>query len=114
MFRGLGFRLVGRHKSKEVDLYKQGEIHFVLNREKEGFAHSFQLLHGPSVCALTLTVDNVDRAMDRARAMLCQSHMGRIGPGEALIPAVGGIEGSLIYFLDASGPDWRDDFAPVD
>ena len=51
--------------------------------------------------------------MDRARAMQCQSHVGRIGPGEALIPAVGGIEGSLIYFLDASGPDWRDDFAPA-
>ena len=113
MFRGLGFRLAGRHKTKEVDHYQQGDIHFVLNREKEGFAHSFQLLHGPSVCALTLRVDSVDRAMDRARAMLCQSHLGRIGPGEALIPAVGGVEGSLIYFLDGSGPDWREDFAPA-
>jgi 4-hydroxyphenylpyruvate dioxygenase len=112
-FRGLGFRLAGRHKSKEVDLYSQGDVHFVVNREKEGFAHAFQLLHGPSVCALTLKVDSVDRAMDRARAMLCQSHMGRIGPGEALIPAVGGVEGSLIYFLDGSGPDWRADFAEV-
>jgi 4-hydroxyphenylpyruvate dioxygenase len=45
--------------------------------------------------------------------MLCQTHTGRIGPGEALIPAVGGIEGSLIYFLDGSGADWREDFAPV-
>ena len=113
LFRGMGFPLVGRHKSKEVDLYHQGEINFVVNREKEGFAHAFQLLHGPSICALTLQVDSVERAIDRARAMQCQSHIGRIGPGEALIPAVGGVEGSLIYFLDASGPDWRDDFAPA-
>ena len=85
----------------------------MVNREKDDFAHAFQLLHGPSVCALTLQVDSVDRAIDRARAMLCQTHIGRIGPGEALIPAVGGIEGSLIYFVDGSGADWRDDFAPV-
>ncbi len=113
LLTGLGFALVGRHRTKTVELYAQGEVNLVVNREPHSFAQSFQLLHGPSVCAMTLKMDSVDRAMERAQAMQCRPHAGRIGPGEALIPAVGGVEGSLIYFVDASGPDWRDDFAPV-
>jgi 4-hydroxyphenylpyruvate dioxygenase len=60
---------------------------------------------------MTLRVDSVERAMERAQAMQCPPHVGRIGPGEALIPAIGGIEGSLIYFVDDNAADWRDDFA---
>lgn len=114
MLKGLGFALAGRHRSKDVDLYSQGDAHFVVNREPDSFAHAFQLLHGPSICALTLRVDSVERAWERAGAMRCPTHMGRIGPGEASIPAVGGVEGSLIYFIDERGPDWRDDFLPED
>ncbi len=111
LLEGLGFSLAGRHRSKAVDLYAQGEINLVINREKRSFAHGFQLLHGPSVCAMTLQVDSVERAMERAQAMQCPPHAGRIGPGEALIPSIGGVEGSLIYFVDGEGPNWRDDFA---
>lgn len=110
LLTGLGFARVGRHRSKAVDHYRQGGVHLVVNREKDSFAHAFQLLHGPSVCALTLRVDSVERALERARAMECPTHVGRIGPGEALIPALGGVEGSLIYVLDGGGTDWRDDF----
>jgi 4-hydroxyphenylpyruvate dioxygenase len=112
LLAGLGFARAGRHRSKAVDLYAQGGAHLVINREKDTFAHAFQLLHGPSLCALTLKVDSVERAMERARAMDVAPHAGRIGPGEKVIPAVGGVEGSLIYFVDDKGPDWRDDFAP--
>ncbi len=54
LIKGLGFRLSGLHRSKDVELYSQGEINFVVNREREGFAHSFSLLHGASICALAL------------------------------------------------------------
>ena len=104
LIEGLGFRHVGRHRSKDVDLYAQGEINFVVNREREGFAHSFSLLHGPSVCALALGVDSVDKALERASALECQSYVGKIGPGEATVPAVAGVEGSLIYFIGARRP----------
>ena len=67
LIEGLGFRHVGRHRSKDVDLYAEGEIAFVVNREREGFAHSFSLLHGPSVCALALSVDSLDKALERAK-----------------------------------------------
>jgi 4-hydroxyphenylpyruvate dioxygenase len=110
LFAGLGFAHVGAHRSKAVDLYAQGDVAFIVNRERGSFAHGFQLLHGASVCALTLKVDSVERAIERARAMECPPHVGRIGPGEALIPAVGGVEGSLIYFVDDKTADWRSDF----
>ena len=88
LIEGLGFRLKGRHRSKDVDLYGQGAISFVVNRERDGFAHSFNILHGPSVCALALRVDSVKGGLDRAEAFDAPSYLGRIGPGEALISAV--------------------------
>ena len=111
LLEGLGFRFAARHRSKDVDLYRQGGIAIVVNREREGFAHSFNMLHGPSVCALALRVDSVARALERAGAMECPTYFGKIGPGEALIPAVGGVEGSLIYFIDAGEASlWERDF----
>jgi 4-hydroxyphenylpyruvate dioxygenase len=110
LIEGLGFRHVGRHRSKDVDLYAEGEINFVVNREREGFAHSFSLLHGPSVCALALSVDSLDKALERASALECQSYVGKIGPGETTVPAVAGVEGSLIYFIGPGDLEWRDDF----
>jgi 4-hydroxyphenylpyruvate dioxygenase len=116
LLRGLGFAHVGEHRSKAVDLYAQGEARFVVNREKDSFAQAFARLHGASVCALTLKVDSAALAMERAQAMDCAAATGRVGPDEALIPAVGGVEGSLLYFVDDRSADWRDDFvmrAPI-
>ena len=113
LIEGLGFQRAGRHRSKDVDLYSQGEINFIVNREREGFAHSFALLHGPSVCAIALCVDSVDKALERASALECQTYVGKIGPGEATVPAAAGVEGSLIYFIGAGDPAWREDFAPA-
>ena len=58
------------------------------------------------------SVDSVERALERARALQCASHIGYTGPGEATVPAIGGVEGSLIYFVDRRGADWRNDFVP--
>ena len=111
LIEGLGFPFAARHRSKDVDLYRQGGVNIVVNREREGFAHSFSMLHGASVCALALRVDSVERALERSRAMECPTYLGKIGPGEATIPAVGGVEGSLIYFIDDSEESrWRHDF----
>jgi 4-hydroxyphenylpyruvate dioxygenase len=110
LIEGLGFHHAGRHRSKDVDLYVQGEIKLIVNREREGFAHSFSLLHGPSVCALALRVDSIDKALERAAALECQTYVGKIGPGEATVPAVAGVEGSLIYFIGAGDDQWRHDF----
>jgi 4-hydroxyphenylpyruvate dioxygenase len=113
LLEGLGFVRSARHRSKDVELFRQGGVDLVVNSERDGFAHSFNALHGPSVCALALRVDSVKAAQDRAEALGAPSYVGRIGPGEALIPAVGGVEGSLVYFIDESATPWRDDFEAI-
>jgi 4-hydroxyphenylpyruvate dioxygenase len=109
----IGFAKIAKHRTKEVDLYRQGGVNLVINREREGFAHAFSLMHGPSVCAIGLDVDHANLAMKRAKAFGCDSYAGRIGPGEAVMPALRGIEGSLIYLV-GKGPNgktvWDTDF----
>jgi 4-hydroxyphenylpyruvate dioxygenase len=100
VFRGLGFRKSGTHKSKSVTVWKQGRIHLVVNREQEGFAHSFYVSHGPAVCALGLRVKDAAAAVSRARKLLATPFSQAVLEGELEIPAIRGVGGSLIYFLD--------------
>ncbi|MGE3646459.1 MAG: bifunctional sugar phosphate isomerase/epimerase/4-hydroxyphenylpyruvate dioxygenase family protein [Beijerinckiaceae bacterium] len=116
MLEGLGFHKVARHRSKDVDLFRQNGLNIVVNREQDGFAHSFYLVHGTSVCALALRFDDPKAALERANALGAPTYFGRVGPGEALIPAVAGVENSLIYFMpdttagDTAPSNWDRDF----
>ena len=117
MLAGLGFRKAGLHRSKAVTRWRQGGINIVVNAESEGFAHSFHITHGTSVCAMALRVDDAPATADRAVALLDQPFRGPIGPGELDIPAVRGLGGSLLYFVDrGNGLDrlWDVDFRPLD
>ncbi|AMN44580.1 bifunctional sugar phosphate isomerase/epimerase/4-hydroxyphenylpyruvate dioxygenase family protein [Rhodoplanes sp. Z2-YC6860] len=113
LFAGLGFRKVGEHKSKAVTRWSQGSINLVLNSDKEGFAHSHQLAHGPSVCAMCLKVDDASATLDRAEKLRDTPFRQAVGPGELEIPAVRGLGGSLLYFVDPKtqlGQLWDIDF----
>ena len=113
LFAGLGFRKVGEHKSKAVTRWSQGAINLVLNSDKEGFAHSHQLSHGPSVCAMCLKVDDATATLDRAEKLRDTPFRQAVGPGELEIPAVRGLGGSLLYFVDPNselGRLWDIDF----
>ncbi|UVF20380.1 sugar phosphate isomerase/epimerase and 4-hydroxyphenylpyruvate domain-containing protein [Microvirga terrae] len=113
----LGFRKAGIHRSKAVTRWRQGGINIVVNADKEGFAHSFNITHGTAVCALALRVDDAPGAVDRAVALLDQPFQQPVGPGEMTIPAVRGLGGSLLYFVDnKTGLDrlWDVDFQAVD
>jgi 4-hydroxyphenylpyruvate dioxygenase len=113
---GLGFGKVGKHRSKEVTHWRQGDINIVVNCDKEGFAHSFNITHGPSVCAMALRVEDAPATIDRAVKLLDQPFRQAVGLGELDIPAVRGLGGSLIYFVDQkSGLNrlWDADFEPI-
>lgn len=115
-FAGLGFRLTGRHKSKLVERWTQGDINLVINREKEGFAHSHYITHGPSVCAIGLKVPSAAAALERAQKLCDTPFHQKVRPGELDIPAVRGMGGSLLYFLDESsklGKVWDIEFDAV-
>ena len=100
ILRGLGFVLTGKHRSKDVLLFSQGDIRIVVNSDKEGFAHSYNMSHGTSVCAMALRVSDAQTTVQRAEALLEEPYSGAIGPGELALPAVRGLGGSLIYFVD--------------
>ena len=116
LLAGLGFRRAGQHRSKQVTRWTQGDINLVVNREKEGFAHSFNIVHGSAVCALGLAVENAAQTFERATLLLDQPFHQAVGPGELDIPSVRGVGGSLIYFLDKAsdlGRVWEIEFAPT-
>jgi len=98
----LGFRRAGLHRSKAVTRWTQGDINLIVNREKEGFAYSFQIVHGSAVCALGLKVDDAAATFERAKLLLDAPFRQAVAPGELDIPAVRGVGGSLVYFLDQS------------
>jgi 4-hydroxyphenylpyruvate dioxygenase len=117
LFRAMGFAHAGRHRSKDVDWFRQGEINLVINTEKEGFAHAHYITHGPSVAAIGVWVGDAGQQMDRAEALLAQSFRQPVGPGELEIPAIRGVGGSLIYFLDRGaelGRVWEVEFVPAE
>lgn len=103
----LGFSAVGRHRSKNVTLYRQGGVNLALNGEHDSFASAYFLLHGVSVCAFGFGVEDTTQALNRARSYRCLPYEGRIGPNELMIPAVRAPDGSLIYLVD------YDDIAPI-
>jgi 4-hydroxyphenylpyruvate dioxygenase len=104
----LGFARAARHRSKAVTLYRQGDINLVLNAEPHSFAHSYFLMHGPSICACALRTGDDLQALGRAEALACTRFEGRVGPNELAIPAVRALDGSLVYFVaqdpGAAGP----------
>jgi 4-hydroxyphenylpyruvate dioxygenase len=103
----------GIHRSKAVTRWRQGDINIVVNADKERFAHSFNITHGTSVCALAVRVDDAQGAIDRAITLLDQPFQQPVGPGEINIPSVRGLGGGLLYFVDRkSGLDrlWDVDF----
>ncbi|WP_088347154.1 MULTISPECIES: sugar phosphate isomerase/epimerase and 4-hydroxyphenylpyruvate domain-containing protein [Rhodomicrobium] len=115
MLAGLGFHKAGRHRSKAVTRWRQGGINIVVNTDKEGFAHAYTISHGAAVCAIGLKVDDAAAALDRACRLLDQPFRQAVGPGELEIPAVRGLGGSLIYFVDAKSglaEVWDIEFEP--
>ncbi len=102
MLSGLGFARAGVHKSKSVTRWTQGAINIVVNTEKESFAHSYNITHGTSVCAIGLKVANASATLERAQRLLDQPFRQAVGPGELEIPAVRGLGGNLVYFTDSS------------
>ena len=103
LFGRMGFAPVARHRSKDVTLFRQGEINFILNAEPESFAQAFARIHGPSVCAIAFRVKDAGQAHDRAVKLGARPVAGRVGPMELNIPAIEGIGGSLIYLVDRYG-----------
>jgi 4-hydroxyphenylpyruvate dioxygenase len=115
MLTALGFVPVGRHRSKAVTRWRQGNINLIVNCEPEGFAHSFDIVHGGSVCAIGLSVVNVADALKRADMLAMPQFRQSVGPDEMQIRSVRAVGGSLIYFIEAGAEEamWEHEFVPI-
>ncbi len=96
----MGFSLVAHHRSKQVDLYRQGDINFIVNRETNSPAAYFAAEHGPSACGMAFRVRDAHVAYDRAIALGAQPVDVPTGPMELRLPAIKGIGGAPLYLID--------------
>ncbi|ALM86366.1 4-hydroxyphenylpyruvate dioxygenase [Bordetella sp. N] len=103
VFELLGFKPIARHRHKDVVVYRQGGINFLVNAEPDSFAQRFARLHGPSICAIAFRVDDAAAAYRRALELGAWGFDSHSGPMELNIPAIKGIGDSLIYLVDR----WR-------
>jgi 4-hydroxyphenylpyruvate dioxygenase len=103
LFKVMGFSPVAKHRSKNVTLYRQGDVNFILNAEPQSFAAKFAAEHGPSAPAMAFRVVDAKRAYERAIAMGAKPAPTQVGPMELNIPAIEGIGGLQIYLVDRYG-----------
>ena len=99
-FAMLGFSEVARHRSKDVSLYRQGDINFIINREPKSYADYFAQEHGPSACGMAFRVKDAHHAYYRALELGAQPFEIPTGPMELRLPAIKGIGGAPLYLID--------------
>ena len=77
LFEQMGFTAVARHRSRDVTLYRQGDVNFIVNAEPDSFARRFAEAHGPCACAMAFRVTDAKHAFERARASSARSRSRR-------------------------------------
>jgi 4-hydroxyphenylpyruvate dioxygenase len=112
LFRQMGYVEVARHKSKDISLYRQGSINYLLNRDPASHAARFVAAHGPCAPAMAWRVVDARHALKRALDLGATEYNG---DDKSLdVPAVVGIGGSLLYFVEtygAKGSPYADEYA---
>jgi 4-hydroxyphenylpyruvate dioxygenase len=99
-FEAMGFSQVARHRSKDVELWRQGEINFITNYEPRSPAWYFSREHGPAACGMGFRVRDARAAYAELLARAAEPVHVETGPMELRLPAIRGIGGSIIYLID--------------
>lgn len=100
VFEAMGFTRVARHRSKDVELWRQGEINFITNYEPQSPAWYFSREHGPSACGMAFRVRDAQRAYAELLARSAEPVAVETGPMELRLPAIRGIGNAIIYLID--------------
>ena len=102
LFGRMGFSHVANHKTRAVELWQQGDISYLINAEPGTHAAGFIEEHGPCAPSMGWRVVDARHAFDHAVSRGARPFEG---PGKVMdVPAIVGIGGSLIYFID----NWHD------
>lgn len=116
VLKGLGFYHWGMHRTKSVEVWKNGDVNLVINLEPDSFAQSYNMMYGSSVCAVGLHVSDARVASQYAEKYLCKKVEQSMFPNEMQVPAIRNLDESLIYFIDDQAfPDtiWKAEFELV-
>ncbi len=96
VFHAFGFSKLKKFKGKEIIYYNQNDIHFLLNKDTQGFSANFTKSHGPAICSMGWRVDDAEFALKTAVLRGATEATEKDLP----YPAIKGIGDSLIYFID--------------
>ena len=99
-FTLLGFTKVAKHRSKDVTLWRQGGINFIINNEPNSEAYYFAREHGPCACGMAFRVKDAHKAYARALEQGAKPIEIPTGPMELRLPAIKGIGGATVYLID--------------
>jgi 4-hydroxyphenylpyruvate dioxygenase len=100
VFEMMGFTHIASHRSKDVDLWRQGGINFIVNYESSSPAAYYAEEHGPSACGMAFRVKDAAKAYKRALELGAQPIDIPVGPMELKLPAIRGIGGAILYLID--------------
>ena len=100
VLESMGFTEVAKHRSKDVVLYRQGDINFIVNREPRSVGAYFAAEHGASACGMAFRVKDSHHAYQRALELGAQPVDIPTGPMELKLPAIKGIGGAPLYLID--------------
>lgn len=111
-FEKLGFARAGTHRTKKVTRWRQGAVDLVINAEPKGFAQSYRIVHGASICAIGVRVNNAQAVLDRAAALGIKAYRPEGRPGRMAMPALRGVGGHLVYLVEDAGAEalWAREF----
>jgi 4-hydroxyphenylpyruvate dioxygenase len=117
VFETMGFTKIARHRSKDVELWRQGGINLITNYEPKSAAWFFAREHGPSACGMGFRVKDAAASYAHLMAQGAEPIENAPGPMELHIPGIRGIGNSIIYLIDRYGDDldiYDIDFVPLD
>ncbi|PZQ57048.1 MAG: 4-hydroxyphenylpyruvate dioxygenase [Novosphingobium pentaromativorans] len=100
VFEAMGFTRIARHRSKDVELWRQGGINFITNYEPHSPAWYFSREHGPSACGMGFRVRDARAAYAELLARSAEPVQVATGPMELHLPGIRGIGNSIIYLID--------------
>jgi 4-hydroxyphenylpyruvate dioxygenase len=116
LLQRMGFRLAGRHRTKPVVLYRQGQASLIVNTLGHALARERFTLNGPSVCALALRTHDAEAALARGVAMKSARFVPPVGPDEWIVPSLVSPGGTIVHFVEdalADGALYERDFVAV-
>jgi 4-hydroxyphenylpyruvate dioxygenase len=103
LFKQMGFAPVARHRAKAITLYRQGDVNYLLNEEPGSHAARFAAAHGPCAPSMAFRVADARLAYERALSLGAEAADPADGPKTLDVPAIKGIGGSLLYFVERYG-----------